>query len=104
MLVPPDGTMRDGHRPGREGGLYEQMRANFATPRGRTLYAIRKITIEPVFGQNKHNRDHPFMRGGRAAVHSELRLVAATHIMLKLHNHLIANPPDTGRVGSHPLS
>ena len=86
-------AMRDGHRPGREGGLYEQMRAKLQSPRGRTLYALRKITIEPVFGQIKHNRGiTAFMRRGRAAVQSELRLVAATHNMLKLHSHWIANP------------
>ena len=60
---------------------------------GRTLYALRKITIEPVFGQIKYNRRiDQFMRRGRAAVQSELRLVAATHNMLKLHNHWISNP------------
>jgi len=68
------------------------MRERLRTDRGRALYALRKITIEPVFGQIKYNRrvDH-FMRRGRAAVHSELRLVAATHNLHKLHNHWIAN-------------
>ena len=62
------------------------------TERGRLLYALRKTTIEPVFGQIKYNRRvDRFMRRGRAAVHSELRLVAATHNLLKLHNHWIAN-------------
>lgn len=50
---------------------------------------LRKITIEPVFGQYNRRVDQ-FMRRGRAAVQSELR-VAATHNMLKLHNHWIAN-------------
>ena len=75
-----------------EDGVYEQMREKLQTDCGRTLYALRKITIEPVFGQIKYNRRvDQFMRRGRAAVHSELRLVAATHNMLKLHNHWIAN-------------
>jgi hypothetical protein len=88
VLVPPDGAMREGNRPGWEDGLYEQMRAKLKTAHGRTLYALRKITIEPVFGQIKYNRRvDQFMRRGRAAVQSELRLVAATHNMLKLHNH-----------------
>jgi Transposase DDE domain len=92
VLVPPDGAAREGKRPGWENGLFEQMREKLRTDRGRALYALRKITIEPVFGQIKYNPrvDH-FMRRGRAAVHSELRLVAATHNMLKLHNHWIAN-------------
>jgi transposase len=92
VLVPPDGAMREGDRPGWEDGLYQQMREKLKTAHGRTLYALRKITIEPVFGQIKYNRRiDQFMRRGRAAVQSELRLAAATHNMLKLHNHWIAN-------------
>ncbi len=56
VLVPPDGAMREGNRPGWEDGLYEQMREKLKTAHGRTLYALRKITIEPVFGQIKYNR------------------------------------------------
>jgi hypothetical protein len=68
------------------------MRAKLKTAHGRTLYARRKITIEPVFGQIKYNRRiDQFMRRGRAAAQSELRLVAATHNLLKLHNHWIAD-------------
>ena len=91
MLVPLDGAAREGKRPGWENGLFEQMREKLRTDRGRALYALRKITIEPVFGQIKYNRRvTQFMRRGRAAVHSELRLVAATHNLLKLHNHWTA--------------
>jgi hypothetical protein len=92
VLVPPDGAAREGNRPGWESGLYERMREKLSSDPGRKLYALRKTTIEPVFGQIKYNRRvDQFMRRGRAAVHSELRLVAATHNMLKLHNHWIAN-------------
>ena len=92
VLVPPDGAAREGKRPGWENGAFEQMREKLRTDRGRALYALRKTTIEPVFGQIKYNRRvTQFMRRGRAAVHSELRLVAATHNILKLHNHWIAN-------------
>jgi hypothetical protein len=92
VLVPPDGAAREGNRPGWESGLHERMREKLSSDPGRKLYALRKTTIEPVFGQIKYNRrvDH-FVRRGRAAVRSELRLVAATHNMLKLHNHWIAN-------------
>jgi hypothetical protein len=80
VLVPPDGAAREGNRPGWENGLFEHMREKLRTDRGRTLYALRKTTIEPVFGQIKYNRRvDQFMRRGRAAVQSELRLVAATH-------------------------
>jgi hypothetical protein len=92
VLAPPDGNMRAGTRPGWKGGAYQQMRDTLATDRGRKLYAQRKITIEPVFGQIKHNRHiERFMRRGRSAAHSEWRLVTATHNLLKLHNHWIAN-------------
>jgi Transposase DDE domain len=59
---------------------------------GGLFNQLTKITIEPVFGQIKHNRHiERFMRRGRSAAHSEWRLVTATHNLLKLHNHWIAN-------------
>ncbi len=93
VLVPPDGNMREGKRRGWEDGVYQQMRDKLNTDRGRKLYAQRKVTIEPVFGQIKYNRHiDRFMRRGRSAAHSEWRLVTATHNLLKLHSHWIANP------------
>ena len=93
VLAPPDGNMREGQRPGWNRPIYEQMRNKLKTDRGRKLYAQRKITIEPVFGQIKYNRRiDRFMRRGRAAARSEWRLVAATHNLLKLHSHWIATP------------
>ena len=92
VLSPPDGTMRDGKRPGWEHGFYEKMRRKLKTKRGRELYAQRKITVEPVYGQIKYNRRvDRLMRRGRAAAQSEFRLVAATHNLLKLHSHWIAD-------------
>ena len=92
VLVPPDGNMREGKRPGWENGFYEQMRRKLTSERGRKLYAQRKITVEPVYGQIKYNRHiDRFMRRGRAAAQSEWRLVTATHNLLKLHSHWIAN-------------
>ena len=92
VLIPPDGTMREGKRPGWEHGLYEKMRRKLKTKRGRKPYAQRKITVEPVYGQIKYNRRvDRFMRRGRAAAQSEWRLVTATHNLLKLHSHWIAN-------------
>jgi transposase len=92
VLIPPDGTMREGKRPGWEHGFYELMRRKLSTENGRKLYAQRKITVEPVYGQIKYNRRiDRFMRTGRAAARSEWRLVAATHNLLKLHSHWIAN-------------
>src|SRR5207237_614443 len=51
-----------------------------------------EITVEPVYGQIKYNRHiDRFMRRGRAAAQSEWRLATATHNLLKLHTHWIAN-------------
>ena len=88
VLVPPDGGKREGKRRGWEDGVYQQMRDKLRTEHGRELYAQRKITIEPVFGQIKYNRYiDRFMRRGRSAALSEWRLVTATHNLLKLHSH-----------------
>jgi Transposase DDE domain len=95
VLVPPDSMVRKDARPGWEGGMYAFMRRVLASDLGRELYIKRRHSIEPVFGQIKHNRGMTrFRRRGRAAARSEWRLIAATHNLLKLHNHWIA--PATG--------
>jgi len=92
LLVPPDGGKREGTRPGWNDGLYEQMRDKLSTDYGKQLYQQRTTTIEPVFGQIKFNRRiDRFLRRGRAAARSEWRLTTATHNLLKLHSHWIAN-------------
>ena len=91
VLVPPDSTVREDARPGWEGGIYEAMRDALRTPEGRNQYLKRTTSIEPVFGQIKHNRGITRLkRRGRAAARSEWRLISATHNLLKLHNHWIA--------------
>jgi transposase len=91
VLVPPDSMVAEGPRRGWEGGMYSFMRRVLATDRGRDLYIKRRHSIEPVFGQIKHNRGITrFRRRGRAAARSEWRLIAATHNLMKLHNHWIA--------------
>jgi transposase len=91
VLVPPDSMIRDGARPGWEGGIYDFMRRVLSTDLGRELYVKRRHSIEPVFGQIKHNRGMSrFRRRGRGAARSEWRLIAATHNLLKLDNHWIA--------------
>ena len=93
VLAPPDGNMREGKRPGWDRGLYQLMRDKLTSDRGRELYAQRKITIEPVFGQIKYNRHiDKFMRRGRTAAQSEWRLVTATHNLLKLHSCIASTP------------
>jgi len=68
------------------------MVAKLATPRGRRLYKKRCATIEPIFGQTKHNRGiRRFARRGLSAVDSEWKLIAATHNILKLFRHTQPN-------------
>ena len=91
VLVPPDGGLREGVRPGWDKGMYAFMRRVLASEHGHALYKHRKATVEPVFAQIKFNRKiNRFQRRGRAAALSEWRLVAATHNLMKLHNHRIA--------------
>jgi hypothetical protein len=85
-LVPPDGQVDS---PGkgdcrRRGGIYDYMRGLLAADHGKTLYRQRARTIEPIFGQTKHNRRADrFQRRGHAACRSEWRLITATHNLLK---------------------
>jgi transposase len=91
VLIPPDSSKRKTARPGWDGGRYAWMRRVLATEAGRELYQKRRKLIEPVFGQIKFNRGiDRFHRRGRGAVRSEWRLAAATHNLLKLHQHKIA--------------
>jgi transposase len=91
VLIPPDSGLRKGTRPGWNKGLYAFMRRVLATERGQAIYRRRMTTVEPVFGQMKFNRRFDrFQRRGRSAVHSEWRLAAATHNLMKLHSHRIA--------------
>lgn len=61
------------------------------TDLGRELYQKQRRSIEPVFGQIKHNRGMTRLRRrGGVVARSEWRLIAATHNLLKLSNHWIA--------------
>jgi transposase len=87
-LVAPDADRRKDPSPNRRGGLYDFMRRVLTSDHGGQLYARRQATIEPVFGQIKHNRGaERFQRRGRSAARSEWRLLAATHNILKLWRH-----------------
>ena len=91
VLIPPDSTRRKDARPGWTGGAYAFMRSVLAGERGKALYRQRAQLVEPIFGDTKHNRGFTrFARRGRAAVRTEWRLLAATHNLLKLHQHFAA--------------
>jgi hypothetical protein len=79
VLIPPQSRTRATPRPGWDTGRYAFMRAVLASPAGSALYHQRAQSVEPTFGQIKHNRGfRQFRRRGRAAVRSEWRLITAT--------------------------
>jgi len=93
VLIPPDSSRRANKpkRPGWDGGAYDFMRSVLSTERGSELYRQRAQLIEPIFGHTKHNRGFTrFARRGRSAARTEWRLMAATHNLLKLHQHFTA--------------
>jgi predicted transcriptional regulator len=72
-------------RAGAPDPLTTTMSAKLATKRGRRTYKKRAATIEPIFGQIKHNRKiATISRRGLDAATSEWELICATHNLLKL--------------------
>ena len=64
----------------------ERMKRKLMTKAGRAIYALRKTTVEPVFGQIKEGRGfRRFLLRGYEKVQSEWALVCATHNLLKLY-------------------
>ena len=91
VLIPPQSSTRTTPRPGWRDGRFDFMRAVLASDAGALLYHQRARSVEPTFGQIKHNRGfRQFRRRGRAAARAEWRLITATHNLLKLHQHWIS--------------
>jgi transposase len=91
VLIPPDKGSRGTPRPGWTGGRYSWMRNVLATEHGRRLYRKRKQTVEPLFGNTKHNSGvYRFHRRGRVKVRTEWRLLMLTHNLTKIHRHRLA--------------
>lgn len=66
-------------------GLRERMERKLLTKRGRRLYRLRSLLVEPVFGQVKEQQGfRRFMRRGLRAASSESVLIGTTHNLLKL--------------------
>ena len=63
----------------------ERMERRLLTQRGRRMYRLRSITVEPVLGQVKDGQGcRRFMRRGLHATQSEWSLIGTTHNLLKL--------------------
>ena len=66
----------------------DRMRHRLRTRAGAESYAQRAPTVEPVFGDTKHNRGiTAFHRRGKPAADNEWKLVHATANLLTLHRH-----------------
>jgi transposase len=66
-------------------GLRDRMRRKLQTERGRAIYARRKETVEPVFGQIKQARGfRQFLLRGLTQVQGEWVLICTGHNLLKL--------------------
>lgn len=65
------------------------MRDLLDSDEGRTRYRRRQHLVEPVFSYIKHRRQITRVwRRGKHAVQAEIDLIATTHNLLKLRNHL----------------
>jgi hypothetical protein len=62
------------------------MKRKLQTQVGATVYATRKIVVEPVFGQIKQGRGfRQFLLRGLEKVRGEWALICLTHNLLKFH-------------------
>jgi hypothetical protein len=65
--------------------LRDRMERKLLTKRGRALYKLRGVVVEPVFGQVKEGQGfRRFMRRGLEAASGEAALIGTTHNLLKL--------------------
>jgi hypothetical protein len=103
LLIPPARHGRHG-KPRKDGkpsasrsdGLRAAMTAKLASADGKALYALRRQTIEPVFGQIKDVRGaRRFVRRGLVACEAEWKLLCGTHNLLKLWRHTRSRPAPT---------
>ena len=68
--------------------LVAAMNERMGTPRGKEMAVLRRVTVEPTFGQIKDARNaRRFMRRGLDACASEWKLICGTHNLLKLWRH-----------------
>jgi len=74
-------------RPADPGDPLDRMRAAIDSPRGRRLYSQRIATVEPVFGNLRHNkRLNRFTLRGKDKVGTQWRLFCLVHNIEKLAN------------------
>lgn len=71
----------------------DRMRQRIDSPEGRALYARRPGTVEPVFGNLRHNKGlRRFTVRGKAKVNTQWNLMCLVHNIEKLANNGYAAP------------
>ena len=91
VLVAPDKGSRDAPKRWLTDGRANWMRTVLKSDNGRRRYAKRKQTVDPLYGDTKHNRGFVrFHRRGRMKVRTEFRLLMMTHNLTKVYRHQIA--------------
>ncbi|MGH2717603.1 MAG: transposase [Actinomycetota bacterium] len=75
----------------------EAMEHRLRTAEGAATYRRRSSTVEPVFGDCKHNSGYrSFRRRGLPAVGAEWALINLTHNLTKLYHHVLRPDPAEG--------
>jgi transposase len=91
VLVAPDKGTRSTPKRWLNEGRANWMRTVLTSEHGRERYAKRKQTVEPLYGDTKHNKGFiRFHRRGRMKVRTEFRLLMMTHNLTKVYRHQIA--------------
>ena len=91
VLVAPDKGTRGTPKRWLTSGRASWMRTMLSSEHGQQRYRKRKQTVEPLFGNTKHNSGvYRFHRRGRNEVRLEWRLLMMTHNLTKAHRHQLA--------------
>src|SRR5215218_6588905 len=91
VLVAPDKGTRGTPKRWLNSGRAAWMRSLLAADYGHERYRKRKQTVEPLFGNTKHNNGfYRFHRRGRIKVRLEWRLLMMSHNLTKVHRHQLA--------------
>ena len=91
VLIAPDKGTRGTPKRWLTSGRASWMRSVLATEHGHERYRKRKQTVEPLFGNTKHNGGfYRFHRRGRIKVRLEWRLLMMSHNLTKVHRHQLA--------------
>ena len=91
VLVAPDKGTRGTPKRWLTSGRAAWMRSVLAADHGQQRYRKRKQTVEPLFGNTKHNGGfYRFHRRGRIKVRLEWRLLMMSHNLTKVHRQQLA--------------